>query len=408
MILNMFWPLVGLLTLGALNGVTSVAVSRSASSLSGPGFVSSNGNSSIVARMMSPYDTDPDFNPHLNVPDISSDELCARGKTLEDVDANSPGNWYCQKVDQILYTKITKPGTYQEVTFMDNQSGECRFSPREFKGDLAPYNEPLSIIFRGPLRLKQFSVYTPGGGGSSNRIGEYHAASQARNGIMFLGNRGGAGSGVAGGPFGASLSYVSADGLGGASGPQTIHDAPLVSHAEFVVTTDQPCDGSCGYRRPGAVTYKGFPGSARVFMFEFSMPDEPQHNGEAGGNEPAIWLLNSRIPNTAQYNTCNCWASGCGELDIFEILYPGQTKAISTFHLGGDGKSAGDANWLQRPTGGPIKLAVVMDATKGGTVSIKNMGASNGERFGGSLSASQVEGLKAKSGLVSEYVYPNH
>lgn len=149
---------------------------------------------------------------------------------------------------------------------------------------------------------------------------------------------------------------------------------------------------------------EGFPGSARVFMFEFSMPDEPQHNGEPGGNEPAIWLLNSRIPNTAQYNTCNCWASGCGELDIFEIIYPGQTKAVSTFHLDGDGKSAGDANWLQRPTGGPIKLAVVMDATNGGTVSIKNMGASDGGRFGGSLSASQVEGLKAKSGLVSEYV----
>ncbi|EGZ78589.1 hypothetical protein NEUTE2DRAFT_52849 [Neurospora tetrasperma FGSC 2509] len=394
----MFWLLVSLLTLSVLNGVTSVAVSRSSSSLSRSGFTSSNGNSTIVARMMSPYDADPDFNPHLNVPDVTSDELCNRGKTFEDVDANGHGNWYCQKVDQIIYAKVTKPGTYQEVTFMDNQSGECRMSPREFKGDLAPYNEPLSI----------FSVYTPGGGGSYNRIGEYHAASQTRNGIMFLGNRGGAGSGVAGGPFGASLSYVSSDGLSGASGPQTIHNAPLVSHAEFIATTDQPCDGSCGYRRPGAVAYKGFPGSARVFLFEFSMPDEPQHNGEAGGNEPAIWLLNSRIPNTAQYHECNCWKSGCGELDIFEILHQGQTKALSTFQLGDGGKSAGDANWLQRPTGGPIKLAVVMDSTKGGTVSIKNMGASNGERFGGSLSASQVEGLKAKSGLVSEFVYPNH
>lgn len=54
----------------------------------------------------------------------------------------------------------------------------------------------LSIIFRGPLRLKQFSVYLPSGGGAYNRIGEYHAATQTRNGIMFLGNRGGDGSGV--------------------------------------------------------------------------------------------------------------------------------------------------------------------------------------------------------------------
>lgn len=68
-------------------------------------------------------------------------------------------------------------------------------------------------------------------------------------------------------PFGASLSYVSADGLSGASGPQTIHDAQLVSHAEFIATTDQPCDGSCGYRRPGAVTYSQ---SSTLFLVQSS------------------------------------------------------------------------------------------------------------------------------------------
>ncbi|EAA35811.1 hypothetical protein NCU07500 [Neurospora crassa OR74A] len=396
--------LVTFLTLGTIPGANAFAIVRDGSSSVSRSIPSLHGNSTILARQgdVSPYNTDPDFNPHLNVPDISSDDLCRDTKHEEE-----NGNWYCQKVDQIIYTKVTKPGTYDAVTFMDNQSGACTKTPKQFSGDLAPYNEPLSLVFRGPLRLKQFSVYLPGAGGSYNRIGEYHAATQTRNGIMFLGNRGGAGSGVVSGPFGASLAYTSADGLGGASSPQTIHDAPLVSHSEFIATTDQPCDDSCGYRRPGAVTYKGFPGSARVFLFEFSMPDEPQHNGD-DGNKPAIWLLNSRIPNTAQYFSCNCWLSGCGELDVFEVLAPGQTKALSTFHLGDNGKSAGDANYFQRPTGGPIKVALVMDATKGGTVSIKNMGASDGGRFGGSLSASQVENLKAKSGLVSEFTYPKH
>ncbi|KAK3949546.1 putative TOS1-like glycosyl hydrolase-domain-containing protein [Pseudoneurospora amorphoporcata] len=362
-----------LVAFGALPGAHAFAVGRF-------GSLSYHGNSTIVARQsdIAPYDTDPAFNPHLNAPDISSDQLCRDHRHQEDI-----GNWYCQKVDQVIYTKVTKPGTYDVVTFMDNESGACTKTPRQFSGDLAP------------------------GGGAYNRIGEYHAATQTRKGVMFLGNRGGAGSGVVSGPFGASLAYSSADGLAGASSPQTIHDAPLVSHSEFVVTTDQPCDDSCGYRRPGAVTYKGFPGSARVFLFEFSMPDEPQHNGD-DGNKPAIWLLNSRTPNTAQYFACNCWKSGCGELDVFEVLAPGQDKALSTFHLGDDNKSAGDANYFQRPKGGPIKVALVMDAAKGGTASIKNMGASDGARFGASLSADQVDNLKAKSGTVSEFVYPNH
>ncbi|KAK3396574.1 putative TOS1-like glycosyl hydrolase-domain-containing protein [Sordaria brevicollis] len=382
---------------GAISVVNGVAVTRGNDS--SVAYYSGGFPTPVIRPSFDPYSDDPAYNPHLNSPDVDSDELCKRGKTHEDLDANGNGNWYCQKIDQVIYKKVTSHGPYDEVVGMDDKTGRCDFKPREVQGELGPFNEPMSLVFRGPLRLKQFSIYLPNGDGSFRRTGEYHAASQTRKGIMFLGNYGGQGSGT-NGFFGASLSYVRPDGLGGASGPSIIHDAQLVSHSEFIVTTDQPCDDSCGYRRPGAVTYKGFGGSARVFMFEFAMPDEPERNQDPDKNgnkpaiwmlnslqEPAIWLLNSRIPNTAQYYKCNCWNFECGELDLFKILYPGQVKALSAFHLGGEGKSAGDANWLQRPTGGPIN---------------------DGARFGGSLSASQVEGLKAKSGLVSEYVYPNH
>ncbi|CCC05189.1 hypothetical protein SMACR_08056 [Sordaria macrospora] len=279
MILNVFKALAVSLVFGTIPGANAFAVGRF-------GSLSYHGNSTIVARQsdIAPYSTDPEFNPHLDAPDVSADDLCRDHKHQEDI-----GNWYCQKVDQVIYSKVTKPGTYEADTFMDNESGACSKSPKQFNGDLAPHNEPA----------------------------------------------------------------------------------------------------------------KGLPGFARVLLFEFSMPDEPQHNN-GGGNKPAVWLLNSRIPNTAQYFDCNCWKSGCGELDVFEVLAPGQDKALSTFHLGDDGKSAGDANYFQRPKGGPITVALVIDATNGGTVSIKNMGASDGARFGASLSAGKVDELKAKSGLVSE------
>ena len=189
------------------------------------------------------------------------------------------------------------------------------------------------------------------------------------------------------------------------SNPSEIHQANVVVLVPSPIVSDLIFFVSLNSHKVS--TTEGLPGFARVLLFEFSMPDKPQHNN-GGGNKPAVWLLNSRIPNMAQYFDCNCWKSGCGELDVFEVLAPGQDKALSTFHLGDDGKSAGDANYFRRPKGGPITVALVIDATNGGTVSIKNMGASDGARFGASLSAGKVDELKAKSGLVSEYVYPDH
>lgn len=171
MILNVFKALAVSLVFGTIPGANAFAVGRF-------GSLSYHGNSTIVARQsdIAPYSTDPEFNPHLNAPDVFVDDLCRDHKHQEDI-----GNWYCQKVDQVIYSKVTKPGTYEADTFMDNESGACSKSPKQFNGDLAPHNEPastclasikachsdanllfssfqLSIIFRAPLRLKQFSV----------------------------------------------------------------------------------------------------------------------------------------------------------------------------------------------------------------------------------------------------------
>lgn len=85
-------------------------------------------------------------------------------------------------------------------------------------------------------------------------------------------------------------------------------------------------------------------------------------DGERGpnGDMPALWLLNGRIPRTAQYGTCSCWDSGCGEFDIFEVLSQGDTKCKSTFHLD---TNIGSTYWFARPTDEFIKVAVVFSET---------------------------------------------
>lgn len=81
-------------------------------------------------------------------------------------------------------------------------------------------------------------------------------------------------------------------------------------------------------------------------------------DGDRGfnGDMPALWALNGRIPRTAQYNSCSCWTTGCGEVDIFEALAKGDRKCISAFHLT---KFAQSPNWFDRPVDRYVKVAVM-------------------------------------------------
>ncbi|OIW24064.1 hypothetical protein CONLIGDRAFT_564799, partial [Coniochaeta ligniaria NRRL 30616] len=82
---------------------------------------------------------------------------CAQGSVDEG------GNWFCQQVSQILYTNVgTTAGSYNEVVNMDSATGACQKTPKAIAGGLAPFDEPISLHFRGPANLIQFAVYTPG------------------------------------------------------------------------------------------------------------------------------------------------------------------------------------------------------------------------------------------------------
>jgi len=201
--------------------------------------------------------------------------------------------------------------------------------------------------------------------GSWGQTAYYNADSQTAHGLVFLNHMGGTGgSGTWSTAFGNSLSYASSDGCSGAASPQVLSSTAIPSSAEVVIMSDNECSGDdCGATMPGSVAYHGFGGAQKAFFFEFEMPDEPsQQTGLWTGNMPAIWALNAQIPRTLQYGnpTCSCWATGCGELDIFEVLAPGDTRAKSTLH-GNAPCSGGNSDYFARPTNGTITVGVLMN-----------------------------------------------
>lgn len=186
------------------------------------------------------------------------------------------------------------------------------------------------------------------GSGIFDRQAYYNAATQNSVGFAFLNHNGGQGSGVWDSEFGNSLSYASRDAERGSATPQ-IFDGHLEDGVELVVMSDKECgsDDFCGFSRPGTVAHQGFDNSEALFLMEFSMPI----TNKTGWNmdTPAIWILNAQIPRTLQYGKaeCSCWSSGCGEMDIFEVLDAANTRMKSTWH--GDDDSGGSSYWFKRP-----------------------------------------------------------
>ncbi|XBW35915.1 hypothetical protein QEN19_001489 [Hanseniaspora menglaensis] len=122
---------------------------------------------------------------------------------------------------------------------------------------------------------------------------------------------------------------------------------------------------------------------------------------------PAIWMLNAKIPRTLQYGNsdCSCWSTGCGELDLFEILSTGSDKLISHIHDGqGDNGSSsggsGSSDYFDRPTSGTMKAAVIFSSDS----SITIVKLDDSTTFGSSLDSDTVSSWLSTSGSVATNV----
>lgn len=230
--------------------------------------------------------------------------------------------------------------------------------------------------------------------GSWVRTAYYNADSQTSNGLVFMNHRGGQGSGV----FdqncaGQSISYMTPDAKNGSPNPQILQNAPIKTRDEFIIFSDNKCTAdTCGFYRPGIPAYQGFAGDKKIFVFEFSMPDDVTSD-EFNNNLPAVWALNSKIPRTAQYGMkdkpCSCWGSGCGELDLFEAL-TGAPDMIKTHYHSKQGANGmygggGDPNYFKRPTDGTIKAAVYFNGDKAISITILPSYITFPKQFSGDL-----------------------
>ncbi|KAI0178834.1 putative TOS1-like glycosyl hydrolase-domain-containing protein [Hypoxylon sp. FL1284] len=73
------------------------------------------------------------------------------------------GNFFCPNaVKQIKYGNLDIAGKYRAVANMDN-SGTCTFEDKDYSGPIAPFNEDLTMHFRGPVSVKSVAVYLPNG-----------------------------------------------------------------------------------------------------------------------------------------------------------------------------------------------------------------------------------------------------
>lgn len=220
----------------------------------------------------------------------------------------------------------------------------------------------------------------------------YFTPGSASN-CTFMNHMGGtAGSGVWSSCFGNSISYAAADGVSGAGSAYALDDITLKSGQEYMIFSGAECaNGDCGYFRENIPAYHGFAGQSKIFVFEFQMPSDTAGSGY-NQDMPAIWLLNAKIPRTLQYGNadCSCWESGCGEMDLFEILSSGSDKLISHVH---DGQGGGSQDYFQRPVDGTMKAAVIFN---GADKTIHVMEVS--DDFGSTLSADTVSGWLSQAG----------
>ncbi|ANB12472.1 Tos1p [Sugiyamaella lignohabitans] len=81
---------------------------------------------------------------------------------------NIAGTSYCNQVQELVYKGVGYQGSYNKVTSFNND-GTCSSTPYSFSGSLSPLDEELTVHFRGPISIKQFGVYYPGGNNNQKR-----------------------------------------------------------------------------------------------------------------------------------------------------------------------------------------------------------------------------------------------
>lgn len=176
----------------------------------------------------------------------------------------------------------------------------------------------------------------------------------------------------------------------------------IANNVQFMIFSDKPCSGSgkeCGFYN-GKIAYQGFDGPKKAFFFEFQMPSDM--SGGQNSDMPAIWALNAKIPRLGQYSECSCWATGCGEIDLFEVLAPGSDKCVQAVHAtkGSNKNSGTPCDYFQRPVDKTMKAATIFDVDSG---SVKTVVLPDDTSFDDGFSAEDIAGFLSKASSKSHF-----
>ncbi|KZT72378.1 hypothetical protein DAEQUDRAFT_723085 [Daedalea quercina L-15889] len=298
--------------------------------------------------------------------------LVAASTLLVGANALTPNNIMRRDnaLTSLKYTTVGGSGSYNKVT--DLVAGEwpsctvsdyCQTESTTVSGNLAPFDDDITVAFRGPMTISNIAVYQPSNTSAStwSQVSGWTAGSSNSTNLVFMNNDGGGLSGEWSVCGGASQSYANGTWDGSAASPMdSVMDGTLPAGQEVNIVTAQTCNdtSTCdGFTR--GTSNHGWSDS-KMFVMTVTMPDSSD-----ASQVPAIWALNAQVVWSAQYG-CNCrneGAQGCGELDIAEVLYGSgddPTAAISEIYsfkgATGSGSSA-----FARPVDTPTTFAVVFD-----------------------------------------------
>ncbi|TBU26747.1 putative TOS1-like glycosyl hydrolase-domain-containing protein [Dichomitus squalens] len=270
----------------------------------------------------------------------------------------------------LKYTKVGSTGSYNQVTDIIpgtfptcSANPFCITTPKQISGNLAPFDDEMTVVFRGPMNLYDIAVYqsTNASSASWNKVSSWTAGQQPSN-LVFMNNNGGDASGEWSICAGSSQSYANGAWTDATTAPnKEVANGFLDEDHEMNIMTATSCQEiSCAGFSRGTANH-GWSGS-KFFVFTFDMP-----SSSSSTKTPAIWALNAQIVRAAQYG-CNCRGTGpqgCGELDILEVLNNDPSaninQAISEIYSPKGATGTGSGGFFARPTDGKVTYGVIFD-----------------------------------------------
>lgn len=310
---------------------------------------------------------------------------------------------------KIIFSDVGYAAPYHPISKIKDGKGDscyCELSNEQkwYSGVNAPFSEPLAVHVGGPIKLTKFAHYTSehfvvgkntSAGWNRGAYFGYTDGNAVMDNVTFLSH-----VGKQSDCLGKALSYFGQDVVT----PAKVNGAPgqylnVSSGTDFLIYSNISCpksgvNNACGVYRKDIPAFYGFDGVTKMFLFEFTMPNDTSSRL----NSPSIWLSSDSLARvTAGYgfqSNCSCLFQGCGEYNVFTA----NATHMNTTIITQQGKNSTDYpsmffdnigdGYFERPVDSAVVGGVVFDS-EGNVITF----ISNNATFASQLSASTVNSM---------------